>query len=55
MHITLNTAGEISHSDRVMAAKQTIIDVFLDDFETAAGHVRLSHSLDLLETMLLAK
>lgn len=55
MHVALNAAGEVSHSDGVMAAQETIIDVFLDDFETTAGHIRLTHSLDLLEAMLLAK
>ena len=55
MDVALNAAREICHSNRVMASQETIIDVFLDNFETSTGHVCLADSLNFLKPMLLTE
>ena len=55
VHITLHAAGKVGHSDRVMAAEESIVDVLLDHFQPATSHVRLSHRFNLLQAVLLTE
>ena len=39
----------------MVTAEKSAVNVFLNDFETTAGHVSFANSLDFLKTMLLTK
>ena len=55
MHIALHAAGKVGHSDRVMAAEESIIDVLLDHFQPATSHISLTHCFNLLQAVLLTE
>ena len=55
MNIALNTTSEICGSNWVMTTQKTIVDIFLNDFQTSTSHVCFSYGLNFLKPVLFTK